>query len=330
MKIKSLFLTFAFGMSTMITAIAGHKYDNGITSSLTSMGNGEYLEVHQSQNNDGLWLDVIKKQPNGTYKRIQNTQYDTGIYPKVTRLTNGLAMELHDSQNDDTSWLDVLQKQPSGKYRRVQNTKIGDYGFFTNIAPLDPESVLLVYEANIFSNSLGYTLLQRQANGKFKAVKKGVYDQGTSPSIVSVGSGRFLEVHQSQYKRGLWADVLQQEANGSFKKIATKRYDSGYLPMITVMGKGIYLEVHQSDYERPLFSSPQRLFYNVLKIENGKIVKIGAARQYDEGVYPSVAAIDNRSALEIHGGNDHCTSKFAEMCSNGKLYYKEIKIPSKR
>ena len=327
MKIKSLFLTFAFGMSTMITAIAGHKYDNGVQSKLTSMGNGEYLEVHQSQNNhESLWLDVIKKQPDGSYKRIQNTEYDTGISPKVTRLTNGVAVEVHDSQNDNTSWIDVLQKQPNGKYRRVQNTKILNYdGGSDNIASVGPESVLMVHADMALNTHLAYALVQRQSNGKFKAVKQGVYDHGMFPSIAPAGNGKFLEVHQSQYNSGLWADILQQEQDGSFKKIATKRYDTGYFPMITAMGKGIYLEVHQSDHDGTIYSyPPQRLFYNVLKIENGKIVKIGAARQYDEGAYPSVAAIDSKSALEVHGFiKDNCGNNFG-------LYYKTIKIPSKR
>ena len=271
---------------------------------------------------------MIKKQPDGSYKRIQNTEYDTGISPKVTRLTNGVAVEVHDSQNDNTSWIDVLQKQPNGKYRRVQNTKILNYdGGSDNIASVGPESVLMVHEGGVFSDYLVYVLVQRQANGKFKAVKQGVYDHGMFPSIAPAGNGKFLEVHQSQYNSGLWADILQQEQDGSFKKIATKRYDTGYFPMITAMGKGIYLEVHQSDHDSPA-DSPLRLFYNVLKIENGKIIKIGTAKKYDEGAYPSVAAIDNRSALEIHGGNDDCHSHFGN--TNEKLYYTEIKIPSKR
>lgn len=315
-KIVTLISSILLSVNALASSI---PYGQGYMPDIISMGDGTYLEVHNSESATELWYNILKMDQDGTLNSIHIGKYGLGIAPQITSMGNGEYLEVHQEKIADPHifhnklFYSVLQVQPDGSLTRVFNKQY-DVGLSPDITPMGHNGKFLeVHQSD--ANRLWYRILQLQPNGSLKTLVKKTYDNGAAPRIIPMGSnGKYLEIHESangsSTKMSLWYDILQVQPDGSLTRIFSKEYDHGYNSSITSMGNGKYLEVHQLNW-----LLPEDLYYDVLQIQSDGSLKKMVSEEYGAGIFPKITTMGNGKYLEVHNS-----------INDNSLWYKVLEV----
>lgn len=176
-------------------------FDRGFRPKVAINDSGYVVEIHKSQNNDGLWYNLGKLQ-NGTISWLtgdsHGRNYDTGGSPDVSINNQQFVIEVH-TYKADSSDNRLYYRVGIVNGERVdwkQAHPVGVFGSTPSIALSDDNQVLLVYEGT------GHQLYSK--NGTLDTSRFSVewgsskpFDTGAWPSVGMEGNFA-VQVHNSE------------------------------------------------------------------------------------------------------------------------------------
>ncbi|MEW9502893.1 hypothetical protein [Jeotgalibacillus marinus] len=117
------------------------------------------------------------------------------------------------------------------------------------------------------------------------------YARGNNPSISVLDNGLVIAIKDYQ---GKLSYQLGEYKNEQLYWTYPEEYDTGQNPSVTVLDNGHILEVHDT--------GSGRLFYNLGRYEDGKIIWYRVGKQYDTGRRPDLITLSNGVVMEVHEG----------------------------
>ena len=126
-----------------------HKYDKGDYDNGVAINNNNMVvEVHKSQNSDGLWYRVGKV--NLSKKTISwgdSDQYDNGVTPEVTLDDAGHVVEVHKSYAHQEIWSHAGQLKDDAKKVSWSSSKKYDDGMTPDVALNNKNEIIEVHKS---------------------------------------------------------------------------------------------------------------------------------------------------------------------------------------
>ena len=236
-----------------LTTVFNSEYDKGKDPSIASMGNGFFVDVHQSENHDHLYMGVFKVGKDGSRELISNTHYDWGINPKIIPMDqDGYFIELHNSNNYASHmYMGVYRVDKDGTIQRIANHKYGD-GQNNYMTSMGNGYYLEVHhdyqDIEGASRNLYMGVYKVEVNGTISKISNHRYDSGIEPTIVPMEEdGYFLELHKPKKDSAdRWASVYRVFPDGRIERKSNDHYSSSTRSYVSVVGVGEnrYLEVH--------------------------------------------------------------------------------------
>jgi hypothetical protein len=293
---------------------ASHQYDDGITPSVASNDGGLVVEVHQSQNNDGLWYHVGQLDAsNKTVAWGDSHEYDDGATPSVAMTSGGLVVEVHRSQNNDGLWYRVGQADgPSRTIAWGDSHQYDPGGQYPYVAINGSGLVVEVHQTTKTEGvdfPVTYTYCWYRV-GKVDATARTIAwgdsdqflsnGQDSSPAIALTEDGSVVAVHV--YQPPAVGDPLALSyqvgrVNAETRTIAfttSTVYDTGMDPSVSINRSGTIIEVH---------SSPTKtgLWYHVGQLDASALtVSWSGSKQYDDGDTPWASIDASGNVVEVH------------------------------
>ncbi|MDN3612513.1 hypothetical protein ACFFUP_10460 [Vibrio ostreicida] len=251
-----------------------NNYDQGrepAVSINSQAGGHRVVEVHRSQNNDGLWyrLGTLDKRDYGIDWQGHG-QYSSGIRPNVSVNDNGMIVAVHKSQNNNAIWF-VVGEIVNNNIQWQSARKSPFQGYYPDVALTDDNQIVVVFSDTDYDNI-------HYAVGSLASDKTIDFPDG--PHIVVNDKGRSLS-------------RPQVDVNDTHQLIVSwEQSQSGAREGWTRIG---YLDVNRLDIEFNTESSVHRA---------SPINRVRLANTYpfiyDTAHFPSVALSKNGNTVTTH------------------------------
>ncbi|MEN7551689.1 phosphatidylinositol-specific phospholipase C domain-containing protein [Rapidithrix thailandica] len=226
------------------------NYSTGVTPQVAYNGS-KIVEVHKSQNNNGLWYMVGEITGPGIIQWGSSIKYDEGKYPSVA-IMNDYVVEVHKSQNNDGLWYRVGKVNSSAKTISWGSSVRYGYGAHPRIAINNYGTVVEVHESN---NALWYRIGTLNTSAKTISWKSNGYGYTTGlyPSVALTDNNEVIEVHME----GNWLKKKQGTiSDDNIFWYSTQKFDSGTKPAIAIAADGsMAVQAHQSANDRTLWAT---------------------------------------------------------------------------
>ena len=228
--------------------IADQFYGEGSDPSITAMGDGYFLEVHELSYSH-INAQVFKVDFDGVIEKVgSSVKYrDGGMEPSTVAMGDGYFLGVHGLRYDGGGdvYMQVLKASVDGTIEKIGDEVSYFEGHHTSIEAMGDGYFLMVYDG--WNNDGLYgRVVKANVDGAIDPIGGAVkYDNGRGPPLTAMGDGYFLEVHQSENHADLWANVLKGASDGSITRLSNAKYGTGTDPVITAMGNGFFLETHQ-------------------------------------------------------------------------------------
>ncbi|RSD30216.1 hypothetical protein [Vibrio pectenicida] len=299
-----------------------NNYDQGrepAVSINSQIGGNRVVEVHRSQNNDGLWyrLGTLDKRDHGIDWK-ENGKYSAGIRPNVSVNDNGMIVAVHKSQNNTAIWM-VVGKIVNDKIQWKNAQKSPFQGYYPDVVLTDDNQVVVVFSDTDYDNihyAVGSLTSDRAIyfpDGHHTVVS----DKGRSLSRpqVDVNDADQLIISWEQSQSGAregWTRIGYLDANKmdlqfntassvnrasqvNHSRLSTTYpfvYDTAHFPSVALSKKGNTVTTHRSP-------SGDNLWYRVGK--RGRSTQIQEASvNYTKGREAKIDMNDEGYTVEVH------------------------------
>ncbi|EJL6420596.1 hypothetical protein O1B31_003491 [Vibrio cholerae] len=298
------------------------NYDQGrepAVSINSRVGGNRVVEVHRSQNNDGLWyrLGTLDKAEDGINWKGHG-RYSSGVRPNVSLNDNGMIVAVHKSQNNNAIWL-VVGEVINDDIRWESPQKSPFQGYYPDVVLTDDGQIVVVFSDTDYDNiyyAVGTLTSDRTID--FPDVHHSVVnDEGSSLSRpqVDVNDSHQLIVSWEQSKSGEmegWTRIGHLDANkldiefnvdssverasvSNRVRLATTYpfiYDTAHFPSVALSQNGNTVTTHRSP-------SGDNLWYRVGK--RGRSTQIqDISVNYTKGREAKIDMNDEGYTVEVH------------------------------
>ncbi|MEW9503338.1 hypothetical protein [Jeotgalibacillus marinus] len=305
------------------------EYDTGKKPTVTTLDNGDILEIHAG----GTW-DIYFIYNLGRYEDGEINWYSKGnqytynyyeIIPSVTTLNNGDVIQVNDvSISDEPSALNYyIGRHDEEREEIIWNlqTILYGHGQDPTITVLENGDVLSVYQGEN-DDDLYYRL------GEYKEQEQMIewnstdykYDSGKKPSITLLDNGYILEVHEDHTTDDLLYN-LGKYKDGEIDWFSKgNHYDTGNDPSVTVLDNGIIQFVHEKDGNIYHKLGDYRNNGEMYWITPYDVNTNPTDPNYSTGDDPTITLMDHGLSLAIKSENDKIYYQIGEQ-KNGSVYW---------
>lgn len=269
----------------------GLQYDNGDGPTIAINRSGRVLDVHK--NEAGFTLYYRAGQTNQmTVDWGESKSYTTGVEPSVALNNNNRVVEVHKNEAGVTLYSSIGTLSGNSI---SWNSSPKDYttGVHPSVALNDAGDVVEVHRSEKTTRlyyrfgKLGATNVDWKWDDN--------YDTGANPKVAINNSDWVVEVHESEGFSTVWYHVGRiDEANKKITFGDSHKFGDGTRPTVALTDSGDVIVSYQSGV-----SLMQR--FGKVNTSSKTIDWTGDAKNYDDGVKPSVAAVDGM-AVEAHEG----------------------------
>ncbi|MEW9502479.1 hypothetical protein [Jeotgalibacillus marinus] len=277
----------------------------GYNPSVTNLANGDILNVYENENKDGLSYSLGRSVDDREIDWYStDNEYDVGgINPSAAVLVNGLVLSVHEAEGDlyfklgeynedEIEWL-KLRHDTTDRLLNSEMSSLPGYANGENpaITVLDNE---LVVSVNDKDGKLSYQLGEYH-DGQVYWTDPVEYGDGEKPTLATLANGDIIEVHEGgnhelHYNLGRYDPYGEEEIDWYS---TDNFYGIGDLPNVDVMINGDIVLVNEGQTIDDI-----GVYYEYGTFENEKVTWYRNGVHYENGLQPSITALDNGRLLK--------------------------------